>query len=137
VRAEGVCEYCLIHEDDTFFGFEVDHVISEKHSGPTQEDNLAYACFSCNRNKGSDIASLTPEGGLLVRFYHPRLSRWGGYFGLDAADGVTIAPLTDVGKATTRILDFNEGERLLERRVLSLLGRYPVPAAWKRINDRL
>ena len=29
-RAEGLCEYCLIHEDDTFFGCEVDHILSEK-----------------------------------------------------------------------------------------------------------
>jgi hypothetical protein len=32
-RAESLCEYCLIHEEDTFFGCEVDHVISEKHGG--------------------------------------------------------------------------------------------------------
>ncbi len=44
-RAERLCEYCLIHEDDTFFGCEVDHIISEKHGGPTREENLAYACF--------------------------------------------------------------------------------------------
>jgi ATP-binding cassette subfamily F protein uup len=27
-RAESLCEYCLIHEDDTFFGCEVDHIIT-------------------------------------------------------------------------------------------------------------
>ena len=30
-RAERLCEYCLIHEEDTFFGCEVDHILSEKH----------------------------------------------------------------------------------------------------------
>lgn len=135
-RAEGVCEYCLIHEDDSFFGFEVDHVISEKHSGLTQEDNLAYACFSCNRNKGSDIASLIPESSLPVRFYHPRLNPWSDHLRLDDADGITIVPLTDVGEATARIFGFNDGERLLERRALSLLGRFPVSAALKRVNNR-
>lgn len=30
-RAEGICEYCLIAEDDTFYGCEADHIISEKH----------------------------------------------------------------------------------------------------------
>jgi hypothetical protein len=30
-RAEGLCEYCLINEEDAFFGCEVDHIISEKH----------------------------------------------------------------------------------------------------------
>lgn len=27
-RAYHVCEYCLIHEDDTFWGSQVDHIIS-------------------------------------------------------------------------------------------------------------
>ncbi len=43
-----LCEYCLIHEDDTFFGCEVDHIISQKHGGPTEPENLAYACLPCN-----------------------------------------------------------------------------------------
>ncbi len=41
-RAERICEYCLIHEDDTYFGGGVDHIISEKHGGATAADNLAF-----------------------------------------------------------------------------------------------
>jgi HNH endonuclease len=78
-RAGHRCEYCLIHADDTFFGCEVDHIISEKHGGATREDNLAYACLFCNRNKGSDIASILPETGELVRLFNPRLDRWGDH----------------------------------------------------------
>ena len=33
-RANHLCEYCLIHEDDTYLGCQVDHVIAEKHGGP-------------------------------------------------------------------------------------------------------
>jgi 5-methylcytosine-specific restriction endonuclease McrA len=44
LRAEYLCEYCLIHEEDTFYGCEVDHIISLKHGGPTEAENLAYAC---------------------------------------------------------------------------------------------
>lgn len=40
-RADNLCEYCLIHEDDTFFGCEVDHIISEKHGGLTRVATLA------------------------------------------------------------------------------------------------
>ena len=57
-RADRLCEYCLIHEDETYFGCEVDHIISEKHSGPTSADNLAYACAYCNRAKGADVGSV-------------------------------------------------------------------------------
>ena len=33
-RAGRICEYCLIHEQDTYAGCQMDHVISEKHDGP-------------------------------------------------------------------------------------------------------
>lgn len=133
-RADNLCEYCLLHEEDTFFGCEVDHIISEKHSGQTTEANLAYACFVCNRNKGSDIGSLTPDSEILVRFYHPRRDRWHEHFHLDSSDGITIVAVSDIGEATARIFGFNSEERLLERQALQVAGRYPMPVAWRHIN---
>ena len=133
-RADNLCEYCLLHEDDILFGGEVDHIISEKHGGLTREDNLAYACFSCNRNKGSDIASLTPETSILVRFFAPRQDLWHQHFYLDEPNGMTIVPLTEISEATARIFSFNEPDRLLERRALQIVQRYPTPAARRRIN---
>src|SRR5579875_401523 len=32
-RAQGRCEYCLIHEADMYYPHEPDHVIAEKHGG--------------------------------------------------------------------------------------------------------
>jgi 5-methylcytosine-specific restriction endonuclease McrA len=71
-RADHLCEYCLIAENDTFFGCQVDHIISLKHHGQTKAENLAYACAFCNRFKGSDIASLSSQTGALVRLFNPR-----------------------------------------------------------------
>lgn len=133
-RAENLCEYCLLHEDDTFFGCEIDHIISEKHGGKTTENNLAYACFVCNRNKGSDIGSFIPGSQELIRFFHPRLDLWHAHFQLDASDGIRIVALSEIGEATARIFGFNTEERLLERQALQIAGRYPMPEAWKRIN---
>jgi len=127
-RANHLCEYCLLHEEDTYFGCEVDHVVSRKHGGLTEEDNLAYACALCNRNKGSDLGSLEPDTGELVRFYNPRRDRWTDHFRL-ADDGVTIAPLTPIGRVTVRILGLNLNDRLLERTELREIGRYPPEAA--------
>jgi hypothetical protein len=28
IRADFLCEYCLIHEDDTFYGCQVDHILN-------------------------------------------------------------------------------------------------------------
>jgi hypothetical protein len=133
-RAERLCEYCLIHEDDTFFGGEVDHIISEKHGGPTQADNLAFACLTCNRNKGSDIASLVPGTNTLARFFNPRQGRWSDQFRLDDSDGITIVARTEIGEATARIFGFNTSERLLERQMLQIAGRYPTTAAQRRMG---
>jgi len=40
-RAGHRCEYCRIRESDSFLSFQVDHVISLKHGGPTEPGNLA------------------------------------------------------------------------------------------------
>ncbi|MBU4270861.1 MAG: HNH endonuclease [Planctomycetes bacterium] len=130
-RAEGLCEYCLIHSDDTFFGCEVDHVISRKHGGPTQDDNLALACLFCNRQKGTDIASVLPGSDQLVPLFNPRRDRWADHFRLE---GPIIRPLTPVGEATANILRFNTGDRILERRMLIAAGRYPSSAAGSRMS---
>jgi hypothetical protein len=73
----------LIHEDDTFFGCDVDHVISEKHGGLTAVDNLAWACLLCNRAKGSDIGSISAKTAALTRLFNPRLDYWSEPFKLD------------------------------------------------------
>src|SRR5919199_3730865 len=84
-RANGLCEYCLIHESDTFLGCQVDHVISEKHGGTTELDNLAYACTFCNRAKGTDVGSIVRSTGIFCRFFNPRLDQWAEHFELDGA----------------------------------------------------
>jgi HNH endonuclease len=121
-RANSICEYCLIAEEDSYFRFQVEHIISRKHDGSSEVDNLALACVFCNRYKGSDIASLSPETRELVRFYNPRTMRWSEHFNLNQ---VLIEPLTEIGEATIRILQMNHEDQILERQVLSRRGRYP------------
>lgn len=74
-RANYICEYCLIAEEDAYFRFQIEHIISRKHGGSSELENLALACVFCNRYKGSDIASLIPETNKLIRFYNPRVDR--------------------------------------------------------------
>ena len=77
-RASGMCEYCLMAEEDTFYGCEVDHVISEKHGGPTEAENLAYACVFCNRAKGTDVGSVVPGGERVRALLQPAHRSVGG-----------------------------------------------------------
>ena len=120
-RARSSCEYCLVHESDTYLGCQVDHVVSEKHGGATEPDNLAFACTVCNRAKGTDVGSLTAEG-VFVRFFNPRTDRWEDHFTLR---GTFIEPRTAIGEVTAKILGLNVTERLIERELLRRIGRYP------------
>lgn len=121
-RAGNICEYCLIAEQDSFFRHQIEHIISLKHGGSSEPDNLAYSCVFCNSNKGSDIGSIIESGGELIRFFNPRVDKWFEHFRLDGA--VTV-PLTDIGAVTVKILKMNAEERVLEREVLIERGLYP------------
>lgn len=114
-RADHRCEYCGIHEDDAGFRHQVDHIISRKHGGASLIDNLAYACVLCNRSKGSDIASIDPVSGVLVRLFDPRKDRWSDHFQFVAE---TVEPLSAQGRVTVRLLCINAAERLAERRAI-------------------
>lgn len=129
-RADHLCEYCLISEEDTFWGCQIDRIISLKHDGSTMADNLAYACAVCNRQKGSDLGSIDRNTGELVRFFNPRIDLWSDHFDLK---GAVIQPRTDIGEATARILDFNSNSRVMERQILVTEERYPSEAAKSRM----
>jgi hypothetical protein len=116
-RANERCEYCHISEDLTVNGCEVDHIVAEKHGGATIAENLAYACFFCNRNKGSDLCSYKPNTQEFVRFFNPRIDTWDEHFAWDDADGITVQPLSDIGMVTVRLFGFNTPSRLQERRL--------------------
>src|SRR5262249_8009705 len=126
-----LCEYCLIAADDTFLGCQADHVISEKHGGPTTAENLAHACTFCNQAKGSDIGSIHWETNQFLRFFNPRTGRWSDHFTLS---GYRIEAKTEIGAVTVRILGFNALERLLERQALVLTNRYPSTEALRRMQ---
>lgn len=132
-RADHLCEYYVIHADDTYLGCQVDHVIAEKHDGPTHADNLAYACTFCNRAKGTDVGSIAPSTGEFTRFFNPRTDHWADHFVLREA---VIESRTPIGEATAKILGFNEPERIRERETIQNIGRYPPAEAMERLTKK-
>lgn len=121
MRAGYKCEYCHIHQANTPFTHQIDHIIPRKHEGETAEHNLACACMDCNRFKGSDIAAFDLETGMLTRLFNPRTQVWADHFTLD---GASISGQTAVGRVTVRILRFNDPLRLLQRQALIDAGQY-------------
>jgi 5-methylcytosine-specific restriction endonuclease McrA len=121
-RANGRCEYCLIHEDDRPEVHQVDHVIALKHGGQTIIQNLALACAVCNNNKGSDLATIDLTTEELIPLFNPRKQNWSDHFGFSAAQ---IVGVTAIGHATIRLLRMNDPDRVLLRKDLKEAGLYP------------
>jgi 5-methylcytosine-specific restriction endonuclease McrA len=115
-RANGLCEYCLLPERFSFALHQIDHITAEKHGGGTVADNLALSCILCNKYKGSDLASIDPLTGKITPLFHPRLQTWHEHFILEAAGH--FASQTPEGRATLRLLQLNQSERVEERRLL-------------------
>lgn len=123
-RAQGRCEYCLLHQDDVPFSHHVDHLIPLKHGGQTESNNLALACLECNRHKGSDLTAIDPADGTIALLFNPRSQAWEEHF---AIEGARIIGKTPVGRATVVLLRLNGRTRVIQRQALMDVGRYPPP----------
>ena len=116
-RANHRCEYCLLPANLSFYPHEVDHVIALKHRGTTTSDNLAYACWRCNRYKGSDLGSFDPKTGEFSFLFNPRTQAWADHFSRQDA---RILGKTQSGRTTAHLLKLNANERMIERKRLNL-----------------
>jgi hypothetical protein len=119
-RADFRCEYCRMHENDSFLPFEIDHIISVKHGGGNEPENLAYCCPHCNQNKGSDLTTFLKSYKDIVTIFNPREQIWTDNFTMEEGE---ILAKTRIGEATVKLLKLNDPERLILRRLLLDVGR--------------
>src|SRR6266516_3295852 len=62
-RAQNVCEYCQLHQDDSpLAALHVEHIIPKIHGGSDDLDNAALACIDCNLHKGTNLTGIDPDG---------------------------------------------------------------------------
>ncbi|MBL7805912.1 MAG: HNH endonuclease [Saprospiraceae bacterium] len=120
-RAAFRCEYCRILESDFYDAFQIDHIISQKHGGATELDNLAFSCPDCNRYKGSDIATFMGTPPVLTTLFNPRKEVWKAHF--EVKDGLMMA-LTPVAEATIRLLRLNDPDRVILRSEMIKQNRF-------------
>lgn len=120
-RAGGRCEYCLLPQSAALHKHEPDHIIPRQHGGESNADNLALACFRCNRHKGPNLGSLDPNTGELVGFFNPRRHRWEEHFHIEAG---AIQARTAEARVTITILKLNDEARIAERLDLIAAGLY-------------
>lgn len=121
-RANHQCEYCLIHEAYTIKKHEPDHIIPIKHRGGDDECNLAWACFLCNRHRGSDVAAYDLETGQLTPLFNPRMDIWSEHFQIDGGE---IVALSAIGRVTILALSIDAADRVEIRSALAAEGLYP------------
>ena len=120
-RAEGRCEYCRIHQDDSdFLTFHVEHIIPRQHGGGDHAENLCLACPECNSAKGTNFAGLLE--GKIVPLFHPRRQSWPRHF---QWDGALLVGKTRAGIVTVQVLNINDSVRVLLRQSLFEEGRFP------------
>jgi hypothetical protein len=121
-RAKHCCEYCRMPQDYDDSPFEIDHIISRKHGGPTVARNLTLSCFSCNSCKGSDIGGLDSQTGKLTPLFNPRRHKWDRHF---RWQGAYLVGRTAIGRVTIAVLDINDRFRVELRERLIDEGVFP------------
>ncbi len=123
-RAKGLCEYCHTSEQWQYVRFTVDHVVPRSRGGADSLDNLALACFHCNRRKSNHLIGIDSQFGTEVPLFNPRSDRWDNHF-IWSADGLLIIGLTATGRATVEALILNR-ERVINIRAADKeIGRHP------------
>lgn len=121
-RAGGRCEYCRMHPSLQGATFHLEHIAPESRGGPTEPDNLAWACLACNLRKSDRLDALDPESSTVVPLFNPRTQRWDDHF---RWDGRRLVGQTPVGRAAVHVLDLNHPRRQLIRQAEELFGLFP------------
>ena len=120
-RAEFLCEYCHTSEHWQYVRFTIDHIL------PNDDDsleNLALACFHCNRRKSNKINGLHLETNETVPIFNPRLDVWKEHFKW-SEDKIYILPKTTIGHITIELLQLNRARILLIREADLSVNRHP------------
>lgn len=123
-RANFLCEYCHTSEKWQYVLFTIDHIISLAAGGSDEADNLALACFHCNRRKSNHQSGIDPESGVLVPLFHPRRDLWHEHF-IWSNDGITVLGRTATGRATIELLQLNRSRIQSIRSADGVIGRHP------------
>ncbi len=123
-RARYLCEYCHAAETWQYVKFTIEHLIPISQGGEDTLDNLALACFACNRRKWDRRSGMDPETGETQRLFNPRIDDWGDHF-VWSRDGLEIVGLTPIGRATVEALELNRPRAIRIRAADLEAGRHP------------
>jgi HNH endonuclease len=118
------CAYCLTTEENCGLRMHVDHIIPETAGGPTSEENLCLACFSCNTAKAAQQTAVDPHTGATVSLFNPLRQRWSEHFSWDESQ-TQIIGIMACGRATVEALRMNNLTVVQARRRWVAAGWHP------------
>lgn len=125
-RASYLCEYCHSNERWQYIPFTIDHVVPISAGGEDTIENLALACFHCNRQKSDKYSVMDELTGNEVSLFNPRQMTWAEHFEW-SKDGLEILPRSEIGRVTIELLKLNR-ERVLQIRLDDILVKRHPPA---------
>jgi hypothetical protein len=102
--------------------FQPDHIIAEKHGGPTVAGNLCWTCFHCNLHKGTNLSGIDPRTRKKAWLFNPRRMKWSRHF---RWDGAILVGKTPEGRATIEVLQINSEDYVQARTALIAEGVFP------------
>ena len=117
-RANFLCEYCHADERWQFVPFTIDHIIPISQGGTNSLNNLALACFHCNRYKSNK--QFVGE----IPILNPREMIWNNHF-IWSANCLLILSKTEIGQITIELLQLNREQLLLIRADDVKINRHP------------
>jgi hypothetical protein len=123
-RANYLCEFCHANERWQYVKFTVDHIIPLSLGGDDNTDNLALACFHCNRRKTNKLVAVDPQSKVEVSLFNPRLDSWDKHF-IWSVDRLHVIGVTAIGRATVNALLLNRNRVIPIRGADLEIGRHP------------
>lgn len=123
-RANHCCEYCLSQDKYSPNLFTIDHITPEDLGGGNDPDNLAYACFLCNRFKSNKSTGFDQITQSFVPLYNPRVHEWKQHFDWNE-DFTNVIGLTATGRGTIVELQLNRAKLVEYRMTLLPFGGHP------------
>lgn len=118
-----MCAHCHTAEQWQYVAFNIDHVVPLVAGGADTPDNVALACFHCNRRKSGHMVA-TLEAMPDVPLFDPRRHVWTQPFAW-APDGERIVGRTAIGRVTVDLLAMNRDRVIAIRRADIAVGRHP------------
>ena len=123
-RAAFLCEYCHTDEPWQLVPFTVDHILPGSEGGDHRVENLALACFHCNRYKSDKVSVFDSATEKEILLFNPRQMVWAEHF-IWSADGLRVLPQSDIGRVTIELLKLNRERVLRLRQDDVAINRHP------------